>query len=391
MEGRKYVEAPLHRRFLASLADLALFLFVFLGIFAIFEAAFSASDWYKGAHQRTEALLSESLLFVQGEDGEWGAPTGAKDYLAYQDLLLSYYEEGIHETVPEEAPDLKGRSLAYWYNVNVIGLEDIDRVYGYLELSSPAKEKGKELFQWPLLPDGTVDKGGLAVPADKLFQSGSAYDEEGNARPLANLTEEGREDLLLFFYDESGASPSVYYNVAESFFSSSPYQSLLNEEKAIRRAYPMAIGLAIAFPLVYLLPTLLFRNGETIGKKALRIGLVNTLGYQVTRPQMCLRTLPSYFFGAIILLFVPQETAALAILLGVLLLSYLLSLFTNGHRAIHDYIGATIAVDMRSSSVYRSRAEEEAAEELIRKAGEEGEHLLEAGEKALEEERKEEG
>ena len=179
MEGRKYVEAPLHRRFLASLADLALFLFVFLGIFAIFEAAFSASDWYKGAHQRTEELLSESLLFVQGEDGEWGAPTGAKDYLAYQDLLLSYYEEGIHETVPEEAPDLKGRSLAYWYNVNVIGLEDIDRVYGYLELSSPAKEKGKELFQWPLLPDGTVDKGGLAAPADKLFQSGSAYDEEG--------------------------------------------------------------------------------------------------------------------------------------------------------------------------------------------------------------------
>ena len=183
----------------------------------------------------------------------------------------------------------------------------------------------------------------------------------------------------------------MYYNVAESFFSSSPYQSLLNEEKAIRRAYPMAIGLAITFPLAYLLPALLFKNGETVGKKALKIGLVNTLGYQVTRGQMCLRTLPSYFFGAIILLFVPQQTIALAILLGVLLLSYLLSLFTNGHRAIHDYIGATIAVDMRSSTVYRSRAEEEAAGELIHKAGEEGERLLQEGEKALEEERKEEG
>ena len=115
MEGRKYVEAPLHRRFLASLADLALFLFVFLGIFAIFEAAFSASDWYKGVHQRTEALLSESLLFVQGEDGEWGAPTGAKDYLAYQEPVPSLSSYGISEVAFERLLMDQGLSLGSEY------------------------------------------------------------------------------------------------------------------------------------------------------------------------------------------------------------------------------------------------------------------------------------
>ncbi len=388
---KNIVFAPLHRRFFAALIDLLLFLFFALGVFAILESIFAVTPWYQGAKDATDSLREASMLYVYNEEEEsWTSPSDPDSYLVYQDLITSFYEEGVEAASPSLIPNREGQTFAYWYNVHLLGLEDYKNIYGYLELSYPATD-GEKYFQWAKLPSGEMDENSIAIPADDLYLAGSAYDENGNLRPLENLKEDARADLMRFYYDESGANSSLYYQVMEQFTQSEPYRSTLREEEAIRRAYPLAISLAITYPVLYLVLPLCFANGATFGKKMLKVALTNKLGYKVSKGQLVMRALPFYFLAIILILFVPNLWASYAVLLGLLLLSYVLSIFTHSHLAIHDYLAATVVVDLRSSTIYSSILEEEEANLLIEKAREEAEKMKEKGEMQLEEERKKEG
>ena len=379
-------EAGLLRRFAGAILDALLFLALTLLLFGVFQWIFTSTSWYAGRNEMNREYRLSSGLYA----GEGDELIDSDGFMDYQEALLRFYGEGLPSLTEGEEPDRKGRSLAYWYNVNILGLEDLDNAYGYVELLSPAKEAGKDLFQWAKDEEGNLLKDEVAIPADSLFLSGSAYREDGGRTPLSDLTEEGRLSLLEFHYDETGAERSLYYNALEKFEGTEPYKSSLVEEKAIRRAYPLFVGALASYPLVYLLMPLVLKEGATLGKKVFALGLANSLGYRVGKGQLVLRALPQYSLAAILLLFVPQAVA-LALIFGLILVSYLLSIFTRGHKAVHDYIAATAVVDLRGGAIFQDRAEEERALAAIEEARARGEELLRQGEKALEEERKEEG
>ncbi len=381
--------AASYRRAFASIIDAILFLFLSLGVFAILEAIFAITPWYLNAKENTDSLKEASGLFIEIE-GEWTSPVEAESYQEYEKLITYFYEKGAETAAINAIPDLKGQPFAYWYNVHQLGLEDFHHVYGYFVLESPSDE-GSELFQWAKKEDGTRDETKIGIPSDSCFLAGSAYDEEGNLRPFSNLKEEARKDLLTFYYDESGASPSLYYRALSLLNEGEPYQSALREEEAIRRAYPLAISFAISYPILYLLLPLLFKEGATIGKYMLKIGLVNKYGYRVLKGQLVLRSLPTYFLAIILILFLPSPWIAYAILLGLLLLSYALALFTPTHQALHDFLAASYVIDLRSSTIYSSKVEEEEARKMIEEAEEKGAKMRQAGEEILEQEAKKEG
>lgn len=73
---------------------------------------------------------------------------------------------------------------------------------------------------------------------------------------------------------------------------------------------------------------------------------------------MLLRQIPSILAIIILFIFLPITIAA-AIALGILILSYALTIFTKGHRAVHDFIAFTKVVDDKESIYFKKGSIEE--------------------------------
>ena len=72
----------------------------------------------------------------------------------------------------------------------------------------------------------------------------------------------------------------------------------------------------------------------------------------------------------------------------LLLISYLVAVFTKEHNAIHDFIGFSKVINEKESLFFDTPEEQEAAESAYQKAMEEAEEKREAAQKQIEEENK---
>ena len=119
--------------------------------------------------------------------------------------------------------------------------------------------------------------------------------------------------------------------------------------------YPLLIAIPIALAVFYLAFPLIFRDGQSLGKKIMKLAVIRQDGYASTRPQILLRQLPSIVIVIVLFVFLPWSIAAISSL-GLLILSYALSIFTPNHRAVHDFIAFTRVVDDKES-IYHPRGE----------------------------------
>lgn len=113
--------------------------------------------------------------------------------------------------------------------------------------------------------------------------------------------------------------------------------------------------------LEYIVP-ILFKNGQTLGKKIFGIAVMRTDGVRVTALQMFVRTflgkytietmipvliLTMVFFGSIGVL-------GIAILGLILLLQVIMMIATKTNSAIHDMLAGTVTVDYSSQMIFDS-------------------------------------
>jgi uncharacterized RDD family membrane protein YckC len=101
---------------------------------------------------------------------------------------------------------------------------------------------------------------------------------------------------------------------------------------------------------------LIFKNGKTVGKLVMGIGLVNKLGYDISIPQLIMR----FFFPMVVttgLLIIGGTAFAIGMGLFVLV-SYALVIFTKEHKAIHDYLAGTVAIDAKRSVWFKNANQE---------------------------------
>lgn len=151
------------------------------------------------------------------------------------------------------------------------------------------------------------------------------------------------------------------------------YDALIADEEAMK-AYNMMIslslvittcGILLAVLIWELIVPMLLKNGQTLGKKIFGLCLVRNDGVKMTNVQLFARTvLGKYAVETMIpvclLLMLFWGTGgilALAVLAGLLIAQLLCLIISRNNSAIHDFIAATVVVDMASQTIFNSTEE----------------------------------
>lgn len=348
----KIVLAPVGKRAFAAIIDLILALFIWLGVFAGAQAIFLSVDYSKNLASELTSYQVASGLYYIGTDGNVAAHDDYAAYESYQGMIVSYYTDYLVNKCPEEYRNAK--YTTYWYNVFILGQDDVKSLYTSEALSSreaPSKPDGATYFEY----DGT-NYDSLALPKSSL------YVESDRTK---GLSDDGKAKLLAFYYSPS--RQSVYYNAGNSLFQLPFYSEPNAAYSAMEKTYPLLVGIAISYSLYYLLVPLIFQDGETFGKRMFNLCLVNKNGFQVQKPQVVIRTLPLALI-MLALFFFLGNIYGIMITLFILMVSYVLVIFTKNHTAIHDFMALTYVVDKKDSVFFKNIEEQDRQEKAYSEA-----------------------
>lgn len=168
----------------------------------------------------------------------------------------------------------------------------------------------------------------------------------------------------------------------------------LSKDKVAVKSYNMVVNLSIlitslsiffAFILLEFILPIVFKNGQTVGKKIFSIALMRSNGVKIGNISLFIRSIlgkyaietmiPVYF---LIMLFFGRLDALGAILLfAIPLVNIIILLVTSSHSAVHDLLADTVAVDMSCQKIFDSEADLIAyKEELHRQQAEKADYRV---------------
>lgn len=149
---------------------------------------------------------------------------------------------------------------------------------------------------------------------------------------------------------------------------------MIREDDEAQREYRLVIGFTLMITsigillsvliLEFVLP-LIFKNGQTLGKKAFGIALMHANGVKVNNLTMFVRSILGKYTIDIMVPVLLVEMILFAGLgwIGLLVIGLLLALnlglffFTKTHTAIHDLLAKTVAIDLASQHIFDSEDE----------------------------------
>lgn len=151
-------------------------------------------------------------------------------------------------------------------------------------------------------------------------------------------------------------------------------QKAMVADKEFLRVYNMTVNLTLvvttvsillAFLVMEFAVPMLFRNGQTLGKKVFGVGLMFTDGVKINSTSLLIRTFLGKYtietmVPVLILLMIYFNSIGITgglILILLLLLQTGLILATRNHSAIHDLLANTVAVDLASQMIFESEEE----------------------------------
>ena len=127
----------------------------------------------------------------------------------------------------------------------------------------------------------------------------------------------------------------------------------------------ISLSLLLGVAIVEFIIPLILKNGQTVGKKVFGIGLVRVDGVQLTTLQLFTRTIlgkftvelmiPAYII--IMLYFSIADIISLAILIIILIVQVVCPIVTRTNSAFHDLLSGTVAIDIASQQIFRSKEE----------------------------------
>lgn len=136
---------------------------------------------------------------------------------------------------------------------------------------------------------------------------------------------------------------------------------VLNNASIINKYFVTIISLSLltSILILYLIFPLIFKDGETIGKKLLGIGVVSLKdGFRIKVSQKIIRFMSFLIF----------EVILSVLLVGIpLIVSFSMMFFSKNNMTIHDQLAATICVDKKVSLIYKDFDEFKKHEEILLK------------------------
>ena len=169
------------------------------------------------------------------------------------------------------------------------------------------------------------------------------------------------EDRIGIFCEIKEQGDSCYL-AWEAFYDDEEAETLLHKCSSITIA-TISIGLFGGVMVTYFLIPLLLKNGQTIGKKFMRIALVSKEGIRVPKINLFIRAL----FGIYVVEYMvpvygifyifsglPGSIFATAVVIGILIINMFLITTNRLGLTIHDLIGKTVVVEYDGQAMFDS-------------------------------------
>jgi uncharacterized RDD family membrane protein YckC len=259
------------------------------------------------------SLLLLSYLFGPLYDAQYGTSQLSEEVFAYQEASYLYAtDEETNQLVNLDLEDVPNGLYAY-YSIFKDG-----KVY---LPSEPAFD-----FSIAWYNDNVLK----VTISDSLFTL-----VNGDINVLANV-KPGIEDIALDeFYTEAYRQALIDFNTYP------PFSSLVD---LINGYFLEIIGYSalISFIIFYLIVPLFAKQGQTFGKRASQLMVVNDKGYFMQWWQLPVRSL----------VLAATLVTAIYTIFGSLLLSYTLMVFTKHYRSANDYLASTRVVDKKASVIF---------------------------------------
>ena len=127
----------------------------------------------------------------------------------------------------------------------------------------------------------------------------------------------------------------------------------------------ITFGVLIAYLLLEFLVPLLFKNGQTLGKKAFGVAVMRVDGVKLSPLQLLIRTVLGKFtietmfpIFLVMMIFIGSlGVVGTAVIVMLLILQVAVIALSKTNSAIHDLIAGTVTVDMASQMIFGSAEE----------------------------------
>lgn len=156
---------------------------------------------------------------------------------------------------------------------------------------------------------------------------------------------------------------SVYSAVKDLY--NQPYFDDLNSKIKGIQLFIILPPFIISFGVFYILIPILFKNGETLGKKVTHLGFITKDGYDIKRRQIVLRQILLFLYVGIFTFGLGIGfTSVATLMLGTLI--YLIATFiSRTKRSPMDYFAYTYLIDTKKSVWFHDPEEEDKKEQEL--------------------------
>ncbi len=360
-------EAHIVRRSIAALLDavVAIFLFFLLMTYATTPIANKAMG-YSDLHQDYTRYQTASHLYIYQQSNEDGSVSliEVKDYEKAIDVNKDSKIVSLIN-ISEEKPDYLLEHLRYYYLSFLTG-EDIElpesatRTYDIVEDKFVSPHYQEVVPGTDLLPKDYYTEEFFNRNILQIGQEGDNYFDTPTFDTRAVMKEGVDEAAAMKFLklQSNAAQKELYYT---------DYMQDMNKKAKGIQVFIIFVPYFFVMSLVYFLPTMLFKNGETLGKITMHVCVISKDGYKAKKRQIIFRfivflaelTLSFFILGIGI-------TSLATAGVGVFLL-FLATLFTPNYRSLHDLAAATMVIDSRTSVWFESKEKEDAKVEEFNK------------------------
>ncbi len=366
---KKIELAPLFRRIVAASMDalLAFFIYFILVVYVSTPIARSSSSYDKYVSDIYQYdVASHLFVWEQQDDSSRYNPIEVKDFT---EKLNDEYLQKVEEVrnVDSYTLDEKIVHLQYYYTVYLTG--DLTRVELPNNTETKTYDPIKDRFVSPnfdKIIDGKLPKDiytniyfntkimGLNPEGEENTSPYFAYpvkDEIINYEGIPVLKDGANSDDALKKVNE------LLYQASKEFFYSDYISELQNNVKNIQ-LWTYVPTYLFVFGIFYILIPMLMKNGQTLGKATLNIGIISNNEYAAKKRQILFRQLVLFAEVSLSLFIVGFGLTSIATLGvgGVIIL--IVILFNKQRKAPHDFAAMTLPIDIKTS-VFFSNAKEE--------------------------------
>ena len=253
-------------------------------------------------------------------------------------------------------------------NVSVYEIKDLDKITGesksglIYDLETEDDSFYINHVRYYFLHYKTGDVDGYLPPEGKAedFRAPNYQDLIDGKSPLEIYTQD--------WFDSKVAELQTKEALMEYAFNDMAVQEYyLAANKAIKQVqlFFILVPFVLSFGIFFIMFPLIFKNGETLGKKTMHIALINKDGYNVQRRQIVLRQVLLLLYVGLSAFIIGVGLTSFATL-GVGVLIYFIAAFIpKSHRSIVDFAAYTLEVDARTSVWFKDALEETAKDAEI--------------------------